>query len=113
MTQATTPREIVFADQISDALLEKYNRPGPRYTSYPTAPVWKDDFGPDDLEKSFAVADRTRTPLSLYMHLSLPRRRARGRGSGESRRRTGRSRPRAGSRRSMRGLLLASCARRR
>ena len=33
-----------------DEMLEKYNRPGPRYTSYPTAPVWKDDFGPDDLE---------------------------------------------------------------
>ena len=50
-------------------LLEKYNRPGPRYTSYPTAPVWKDDFGPDDLEESYARADALATPLSLYMHL--------------------------------------------
>ncbi len=55
--------------QISEEFLEKYNRPGPRYTSYPTAPVWKDDFGPDDLEKSFAAADQRRTPVSLYMHL--------------------------------------------
>ena len=32
--------------QISEEFLAKYNRPGPRYTSYPTAPVWKDDFRP-------------------------------------------------------------------
>ena len=37
---------------ISDEFLALYNRPGPRYTSYPTAPVWQDDFGPDDLERS-------------------------------------------------------------
>jgi oxygen-independent coproporphyrinogen III oxidase len=54
---------------VSEALLEKYNRPGPRYTSYPTAPVWKDDFGPGDLEDSFAKAEALETPLSLYMHL--------------------------------------------
>jgi oxygen-independent coproporphyrinogen-3 oxidase len=54
---------------VSEALLEKYNRPGPRYTSYPTAPVWKDDFGPGDLEDSFAKAEALATPLSLYMHL--------------------------------------------
>ncbi|HKN61971.1 MAG TPA: oxygen-independent coproporphyrinogen III oxidase, partial [Candidatus Acidoferrales bacterium] len=51
------------------AFLEKYNRPGPRYTSYPTAPVWKDDFGPDDLERSYAAADERGTPVSLYMHI--------------------------------------------
>ncbi len=56
-------------DAISEHLLEKYNRPGPRYTSYPTAPVWKDDFGPDDLENSYTRADALATPLSLYMHL--------------------------------------------
>jgi oxygen-independent coproporphyrinogen III oxidase len=55
--------------QISDAFLDKYNRPGPRYTSYPTAPVWKDDFGPDDFEKSCARSEVRATPVSLYMHL--------------------------------------------
>jgi oxygen-independent coproporphyrinogen-3 oxidase len=55
--------------QISDDILEKYNKPGPRYTSYPTAPVWKDDFGPDDLEEYYARAESEGTPLSLYMHL--------------------------------------------
>src|ERR1700687_3047251 len=54
---------------VSEEVLAKYNRPGPRYTSYPTAPVWKDDFGPDDLENTFAAADAAGTPVSLYMHI--------------------------------------------
>jgi len=55
--------------QVSEVLLEKYNKPGPRYTSYPTAPLWKDDFGPDDFEAYCARADARGTPVSLYMHL--------------------------------------------
>src|ERR1700740_347204 len=54
---------------VGEEFLAKYNRPGPRYTSYPTAPVWNDAFGPDDLEAVHAVADAARTPVSLYMHL--------------------------------------------
>jgi oxygen-independent coproporphyrinogen-3 oxidase len=63
------PTESLEVEQITDAVLEKYNRPGPRYTSYPTAPVWKDDFGPDDLENYYARAEEAATPLSLYMHI--------------------------------------------
>ena len=54
---------------ISDEFLARYNRPGPRYTSYPTAPVWQDDFGPGDLERYYSDAERLQTPVSLYMHL--------------------------------------------
>ena len=54
---------------ISEEFLSRYNRPGPRYTSYPTAPVWNDVFGPADLEAVHASADAARTPVSLYMHL--------------------------------------------
>jgi oxygen-independent coproporphyrinogen III oxidase len=54
---------------VSEDFLARYNRPGPRYTSYPTAPVWNDSFGPDDLEKVHAEADAARSPVSLYMHL--------------------------------------------
>jgi oxygen-independent coproporphyrinogen III oxidase len=70
MSEASTklPDKIEIG-AVSEELLEKYNRPGPRYTSYPTAPVWKDDFGPSDLESSYARADELETPLSLYMHL--------------------------------------------
>jgi len=55
--------------RVSGEFLARYNRPGPRYTSYPTAPVWNDSFGIDDLEKIHAEADRDETPVSLYMHL--------------------------------------------
>ena len=65
----TTASNKIEIGSVSEELLEKYNRPGPRYTSYPTAPVWKDDFGPGDLEEHFARADERKTPLSLYMHL--------------------------------------------
>jgi oxygen-independent coproporphyrinogen-3 oxidase len=55
--------------RVSEEFLARYNRPGPRYTSYPTAPVWNDAFGPADLEAVHAMADAARTPVSLYMHL--------------------------------------------
>ena len=52
------PSDARIVGLVSEEFLAKYNRPGPRYTSYPTAPVWKDDFGPDDLEKQFAGAKK-------------------------------------------------------
>jgi len=55
--------------RISPDFLALYNRPGPRYTSYPTAPVWRDDFGPGDLERAYEQADAADTPISMYMHL--------------------------------------------
>src|SRR5215471_3950717 len=54
---------------VSEEFLARYNRPGPRYTSYPTAPVWNDAFGPADLQEVHSAADAARTPVSLYMHL--------------------------------------------
>src|SRR3982074_3860611 len=55
--------------RVNEEFLARYNRPGPRYTSYPTAPVWNDAFGPDDLESVHQEAQRAQTPISLYMHL--------------------------------------------
>jgi oxygen-independent coproporphyrinogen-3 oxidase len=54
---------------VGEDFLAKYNRPGPRYTSYPTAPVWNDTFGPRDLEEIHTEADRAKTPVSLYSHI--------------------------------------------
>jgi oxygen-independent coproporphyrinogen-3 oxidase len=59
----------VQALEVSEELLERYNRPGPRYTSYPTAPVWQDDFGPEDFDRVCRVADAEARPISLYQHL--------------------------------------------
>jgi oxygen-independent coproporphyrinogen III oxidase len=55
--------------RVGQEFLARYNRPGPRYTSYPTAPVWNDSFGPDDLERVHEEAERARSPVSLYMHI--------------------------------------------
>ena len=55
--------------RISPEFLALYNRPGPRYTSYPTAPVWRDDFRLEDLDRAYELAEAARTPVSLYMHL--------------------------------------------
>jgi oxygen-independent coproporphyrinogen III oxidase len=54
---------------VSEDFVNRYNRPGPRYTSYPTAPVWVNTFGPADHEAAMADADRKCSPVSLYMHL--------------------------------------------
>jgi oxygen-independent coproporphyrinogen-3 oxidase len=57
--------------EISAGLLEKYGGPGPRYTSYPTAPEWSDDFGSADALDAFRQADRAArpAPVSLYVHI--------------------------------------------
>ncbi len=54
---------------VGEQFVVRYNRPGPRYTSYPTAPVWTESFGPKDFEAAIAAADKKRSPVSLYMHL--------------------------------------------
>jgi len=59
----------VQALDVSEELLERYNRPGPRYTSYPTAPVWVDNFGATDFEGVCRAADAEGRAVSLYQHL--------------------------------------------
>lgn len=51
-------------------LLARYDRPGPRYTSYPTAVEFNDGMTPADYDARLAEANRlSGAPLSLYMHL--------------------------------------------
>lgn len=52
-------------------LLRRYNVQGPRYTSYPTAPVWREGFGAADYEKELLASGKAAqpAPLSLYLHL--------------------------------------------
>ena len=51
---------------------EKYSRPGPRYTSYPTAPEFNTSFTQEDLIKRFKNQSNNR-PLSLYIHIPFCR----------------------------------------
>ncbi|MGA3177685.1 MAG: oxygen-independent coproporphyrinogen III oxidase [Candidatus Acidiferrum sp.] len=62
-------REMRDALSVGEEFVNRYNKPGPRYTSYPTAPVWTDSFGPKDFEEALAAAEEKRSPVSLYMHL--------------------------------------------
>ena len=54
---------------VNRSLLQKYDRPGPRYTSYPTVPEWSDSFGPDDYFKALKRTSLSPEPLSLYIHV--------------------------------------------
>ncbi len=51
------------------SLIERYDRPGPRYTSYPTAVEFHTGFGDADYRGRLAAAARVDAPLSLYLHL--------------------------------------------
>jgi len=57
-------------------LLAKYDRPGPRYTSYPTAVEFHEGFTSERyLEKLDEAAGRPDEPLSVYVHLPFCRER--------------------------------------
>lgn len=52
------------------ALVEKYDRPGPRYTSYPTAPQFHQLFAEEDYKRAAAMSNEVPAkPLSLYIHV--------------------------------------------
>ncbi|MBI2620309.1 MAG: oxygen-independent coproporphyrinogen III oxidase [Ignavibacteriales bacterium] len=59
----------VFAN-IDVDVLKKFDKPGPRYTSYPTAPMFSAEY----TDKQFEIDlirdnDENRDPLSLYVHI--------------------------------------------
>jgi oxygen-independent coproporphyrinogen III oxidase len=56
---------------IDTELLKRYDRPGPRYTSYPAAPQFTTAFGADDLYSHAARSNRAPgpRPLSVYVHV--------------------------------------------
>ena len=53
-------------------LLEKYDRPVPRYTSYPTAPNFRDDVGADAYRHWLGELEQP-GPGSLYLHVPFCR----------------------------------------
>jgi oxygen-independent coproporphyrinogen III oxidase len=50
-------------------LLAKYGANGPRYTSYPTALQFREDFDPADYQRAAADPGAEETDLSLYFHI--------------------------------------------
>ncbi len=61
------PMPLVFDSE----LIRHYDRPGPRYTSYPTAAQFTAGFGVGEYLDHVARAnqERPRAPLSLYLHI--------------------------------------------
>lgn len=56
--------------EIDINVLKRYDKPGPRYTSYPTAPVFTDKFGPAEYKDEIirSNSDKNAPGLSLYFH---------------------------------------------
>ena len=51
-------------------LLEKYNVPAPRYTSYPTVPYWQEEAPEEEVWRNSVVSALNRNKeISLYIHL--------------------------------------------
>nr|CRH07633.1 Oxygen-independent coproporphyrinogen-III oxidase [Candidatus Magnetococcus massalia] len=59
------------AVQFDLELINRYNKSGPRYTSYPTAPHFHDKFGPEDFRRAVERSQEQdpNKPLSLYFHI--------------------------------------------
>ncbi|MEP6750579.1 MAG: oxygen-independent coproporphyrinogen III oxidase [Bacteroidota bacterium] len=57
---------------ISPELIQKYNLPVPRYTSYPTVPFWQDEIDVLQWQEQFTQQFSIKNPasgISLYIHL--------------------------------------------
>jgi oxygen-independent coproporphyrinogen III oxidase len=60
------------SEVVNTLLIRKYNKPIPRYTSYPTVPVWKDDIEISDWESTFKFRFNEENHIkgiSIYIHL--------------------------------------------
>ena len=55
--------------KIDFEVLKKFNKPGPRYTSYPTAPLFSPEFTAEDFIREIVETNKAATQgLSLYFH---------------------------------------------
>ncbi len=54
---------------VAPELVSKYDRPGPRYTSYPPVPHWTTSFGEAEYRAALRDAARDTGDLALYVHV--------------------------------------------
>lgn len=50
-------------------LIRRYDKSGPRYTSYPTAVQFHEGFGEEDYRRCAQQSNQAARPLSLYLHI--------------------------------------------
>jgi len=55
--------------ELSPDLLARYEKSGPRYTSYPTAPHFREDLDPDAIAARWRGGNDAGAGLSLYVHV--------------------------------------------
>ena len=55
--------------QFDEALIKRYNQSGPRYTSYPTAVQFEEQFGIEDYKAAAQRSNDSDRGLSLYFHI--------------------------------------------
>lgn len=61
---------MVQRPDIPAEFVEKYNTAGPRYTSYPTVPAWKQEFGENEYREALSeLASRPDDELAVYLHV--------------------------------------------
>jgi oxygen-independent coproporphyrinogen-3 oxidase len=74
MSDVITPPRSEAAPVLSEALLRRFDTPGPRYTSYPTADRFVEAFGPADQlqmlhQRAGGAVVGGAAPLSVYVHI--------------------------------------------
>src|SRR5688572_21381489 len=60
------------SEVVNTLLIRKYNKPVPRYTSYPTVPYWKDEIALSEWERTFHSRfseENHINGISIYIHL--------------------------------------------
>jgi len=66
-----THQSVEVQEVLTEDLLRKFDTPGPRYTSYPTADRFAETFGPTDAARVLEARSHgsSSAPLSLYVHV--------------------------------------------
>lgn len=55
--------------KFSEEMIKKYDKPAPRYTSYPPATEFSNDIDKSEYVKKIIQSNERKTPLSLYFHI--------------------------------------------
>ncbi|MDF1691706.1 MAG: oxygen-independent coproporphyrinogen III oxidase [Zhongshania sp.] len=72
LTQATVQPPCT-GFEIDPSIITKYSTQGPRYTSYPTALLFSEQFTSANYEQYLDIANTDPAPLSLYVHIPFCR----------------------------------------
>jgi oxygen-independent coproporphyrinogen-3 oxidase len=67
-----TPSPVALDPERVESVLLRYAGSGPRYTSYPTAPVWSEAYGAEEFRRDLAEVPAD-ADLSVYVHVPFCR----------------------------------------